>query len=303
MKSTKIVSYVCIFAAVIFLGDRLLAFLATQVVRHSRNQFVRMYEGKLPAKILFLGDSRIDRNIDIQKANQLTGKLCLQLGLGGNSVLISEVLLKDFVQRYGKPEVVVIELSHTTANPDSMGEMRVFSYCSINITALAKRIDPTYARFESVFKILRFNDPAFWRLSMEAFMAPASRLLDNTIPQEIQNRWKDGHQIKFPIFKKNMKALGRICNYAAMNDITIRFVIGPSWREFKNGISNYEQWKSELQKAVGQYIIHDYTELFFDHSEYFDDEMHLNVHGADHFVQKLVEDKILPELTNDKSHD
>jgi hypothetical protein len=90
-----------------------------------------------------------------------------------------------------------------------------------------------------------------------------------------------------------MEALKRICNYTDKRNIQIKLIISPSWKEFKKAISNYELWKSTLQKAAGGHSIHDYSDLFFEHSEYFNDQMHLNATGADHFVQKLVEDKVL----------
>jgi hypothetical protein len=293
MKAATLISYICLFLTVLFLGDRFLFYTALSIVQHSRNQFVRMYEGKLPADVLILGDSRADRNISTRELQDLTGKRCLNLGLGGNSVLISETLLKDFVQRYGKPERVLIELSHTTADPYSMGEMRIFSYCSPNIAALAKQLDPTYSLFECIFKCLQFNDPAFWRLAAELLGEPAPRLLENTIPPEIINKWKDGHHIDLPIIRNNMEALTRICQYSESKDIRIELLIGPSWEGFRNGIANYEEWKSALVRVVGIHFIHDYSRVFFDHPEYFNDTIHLNAIGADRFAEILVKDKIL----------
>ena len=293
MRSLKNVSYLAFFVAVVLLGDRLLSFSAKNIIRSSHNQFVRMYEGKYPADILFLGDSRVDRDFNIRKISELTGKVCLNLGLGGNSVLISEVLLKDYVQRYGIPNLVVIGLSQTTASPEGMGEMRIFSYCSPNIASLAKRLDPTYAAFESVFTSLRFNDPAFWRLLTEVFREPAARLLKNTIPREKKNRWMIGRRFERPILDKNMEALKRICEYSDSKRIKLALLISPSWNEYLKAISNYSLWVEALQKAVGQHVIHDYSGIFVDQPEYFNDEIHLNAKGATRFVEILVAEKVL----------
>ena len=45
-------------------------------------------------------------------------------------------------------------------DPATLGEMRIFTYCSTNIQALARKTDPTFSAFETVFTSLRFNDPA-----------------------------------------------------------------------------------------------------------------------------------------------
>jgi len=286
-------SYLVLFVAVVFIGDRLISFGAMKLVQQSKNQFVRMYEGKYPANFLFLGNSRVDRNFNFEKIREVTGKSCLNLGLGGNHTLIAEVLLKDFVERYGNPELVVVELSHSTANPYTMGEMGIFSYCSTNMQALGKIIDPTYAGFESIFHSLRFNNQAFWRLSSEVFSEPPTRLLNNTIPAEIINQWQHGEHVEMPIYQKNLEALTRICQYADARQIRLRLVIGPYWKEFRKGWSNYDAWKAALQKAAGKHEILDYSEVFFDHAEYFNDEMHLNATGAACFTRKLVEEKVL----------
>jgi hypothetical protein len=293
MKSIRPVGCIVLFFAVVFLGDRLLSLVAARIVRYSKNQFVRMYEGTNPADILFLGDSRVDRNIDFKRVQDLTARSCLNLSLGGNSVLVSEALLEDYRSRYGNPELVVLELSQTTADPETMGEMAIFSYYSANIAALSKSINPAFAAFQRVFKSLTFNDPAFWRLASEAVRDSPPRLLQNVIPREIIDRWADGHSIERPIIEKNMQALQRICQFADHNAIEIRLIIGPYWKGFREGISNYESWKSALRVAVNGHPIHDYSEVFSDREEFFNDEMHLNATGAASFVDRLLEDGLL----------
>jgi hypothetical protein len=278
---------------VVFCGDRFVAFSAEAVIQHSQNQFVRMYEGKYPADILFLGNSRVDRNIAFDRVRQLTGKSCLNLALGGNNMLISEALLKDFIQRYGNPQIVVIELSQSTVRTDSMGEIGIFSYCSPNMLALAKTINPTYTAFASVFHSLRFNSAAFWRLSAEAFTEPSSRLLQNSIPPGILKEWQNGAHTEMPIIDQNMEALSRICAYANAKNIPIRLLIAPYWGEFRKRIVNFESWKARLQQAAGKHPIYDYSEVFFARPDFFNDEMHLNANGANEFSQKLITDNVL----------
>jgi hypothetical protein len=293
LTPVKIVSCVGLFLVVVFGGDRIVAFSAERVIHRSHNQFVRMYEGKYPADILFLGNSRVDRNIAFEKVHDLTGKTCLNLGLGGNNMLISEALLKDFVERYGNPKLLVLELSHSTVRTDSMGEIGLFSYCSPNINALAKTINPTYTAFESIFISLRFNSPSFWRLSTEAFTEPQSRLLHNTIPPEVLKEWQNGAPVEMPIIVQNMDALSRICAYADAKNIPTRLLIAPYWKDFRKRIVNFEPWKARLQEAAGQYPIYDYSEAFSEHVALFNDEMHLNAAGANEFSQRLVADKVL----------
>jgi hypothetical protein len=291
----RVIISIVIFVATVFLGERALALSAQAIIRQSHNQFVRMYEGKERADILFFGDSRVDRNISYRRVRELTGKTCLNLGLGGNSVLISEALLKDYVERYGNPSMVVVELSHSAVDPNSLGEMRIFSYCSANIRTLKCKSNPTFAAFENIFMSLRFNDPAFWRLAVEGINPPATRLLHNKIPEVLVRKWKvpgtvAGNRM---MYRENFEALGRICDFTHARGIQLRLLISPAWHDFKRTILNFEEWKVALQQAAGKHPIHDYSDVFITAPDYFNDEMHLNSTGADHFVEKLYEDKIL----------
>lgn len=292
-KLRRIASTVGVFAIVVFGGDRIVAFSAEMAVHRSPNQFVRMYEGKYPADILFLGNSRVDRNIAFDRVHELTGKNCLNLALGGNHMLISEALLRDFVERYDAPQLVVVELSHSTVKTNSMGEMGMFAYCSPNMRAVAKSISPAYTTFESIFNSLRFNSPAFWRVTTEAFTEPQSRLLQNTIPPDLAKEWQNGGRVELPIIDKNMQALTRICTYADAENIPIRLIIGPYWQGFRKRIANFDVWKATLQSAAGEHPVYDYSEVFREREELFHDEMHLNAAGANEFSQRLVAERVL----------
>jgi hypothetical protein len=282
-----------LFLAVVFLGDRLLSFSAARIVECSKNAFVRMYERKNSADVVFLGNSRVDRNIDYEEFARLTGRRGLNLGLGGNHLLIAEALLKDFVQRYGNPEFVVVELSCSIVEPCSMGEMQIFSYYSTNMEALARSIDPTYTAFEKLFKCLRFNNPAFWRLAAECIREPSDRRLRHTIPPEKISQWRNGRRVEHPVYEKNVEALKRICEFADSRNITVVLMIAPYWQNYRDAIVNFESWKGQLQAGARKHPIHDYSDLFREQSEFFNDEMHLNSTGAKNFVVRLISDKVL----------
>ncbi len=296
MTYFKRVGYVAFFVLVIFVGDIVVARLARSIVRRSQNQFVRMYEGKYAADLLFLGDSRVDRNFNFRKIRELTRKRCLNLGLGGNSVLVSEVLLKDYVHRYGIPEHVLLEMNQTTTDPRGIGEMRIFSYCSRNMSQLADRLDPIHARFSAVFRSLRFNDPAFWRLATEVLQKPESRMLQNQIPPEKKRKWANRRKFERSILRENMDAIRRICDFSDSNNIRLTLLIGPSWKPYHDSISNFPEWVDALEEAAGKHAILDFSGLFFDQPEYFNDEIHLNARGATRFVEILVEKGILNNL-------
>ncbi len=289
----RIVAICLVFVATVFIGDRVVSSGAKQVVEHSRNPFARLFFSTNKADILLLGDSRVDRNISLESIRGLTGKAPMNLGLGGNNPLISEALLRDYLRLHGKPELVIVELGHSTVDPRALGEMRIFSFCSTNIARLARTAQPVYSAFSNVFASLQFNDPAFVRVAADVFGDPTPRLLHNRIPLEIVNRWKSARPMQRTIYAENMQALKRLVELSNQEHFRLEFILSPCWGDFRKAIANYDEWKNAMQQAVGSRQIHDYTDAFNDFPELFNDELHLNAGGAERFVQQLLADKVL----------
>ena len=83
------------------------------------------------------------------------------------------------------------------------------------------------------------------------------------------------------------------------NNITIYFMTYPTTKEYDEGIKKLNISKEDFYELVfkeanavggGNYVWLDYYNLFFDHSEYFNDPHHLNYHGAEIFSKKIWQD-------------
>lgn len=289
----RIFRNIFLFLLFVFVGQLLLTICATAIVGISANDFARLYTGKGKGQIVLLGDSRADRNISAELLQSLTKKECINLSLGGNSTCVSEILLSDYIDRYGNPDLVVMEVSQTTVAPQSLGEMRLFSHYSRRLFEFASKVDPTFTTFQKLFPILAFNNPSFWRLASESFAKQPSRLLANSIPPAILAEWSNPHEIVRPVYRENIEALGRICTLCSERRIKIVFVIAPSWQPFRQSIRNFSTWRHEIEKAALPVRVFDYSECFFGKTQLFNDEMHLNSRGALEFVKLLREDGIL----------
>jgi hypothetical protein len=285
----KTVNCIILFVVVVFAGDRSIYTLARHLVRHSNNRIARMYNNSRSADIILFGDSRMDRNLLEADVEVLTGKSCLNLALGGNHVLISEVLLADFVDMYGAPDRVMVEVSHSTVPTCGMGEMRVFACSSTKLAALAKAIDPVYSRFAAVFKSLEFNDPSFWRIATQAVCPPPSRALHGVLHPDHRQA---GHAqpVERPIYADNIAALGRIGRYADAHGIDIVFFIAPSWDSYTESITNMDEWRTQVRGAIAPHKLHDYSGALAGQVHCFNDELHLNAAGAHSFAEILARD-------------
>jgi hypothetical protein len=285
------------FIAMVFLGDRCLAWIAGNVVKRSQNTFVKMYEGKAKADVLLLGNSRMDRNVDPAQLKTKTGLTALNLGLGGNHTLISECLFFDYISRYGPPQLLLIEVTQTVDSPADLGEMGVFANESPRLASLIERMDPTFATARKLFHCLTFNNDTFWRLLSEVVSAPKSRLLTKTLSNEELERLAQKGALEWPEIKENMEALSRITKFAAENQIPTRLFIAPMWTEFKRNISNFDEWKVAVQKAAKQPVL-DYSDIFSDRRELFNDGNHLNSAGAAALLDRMEADRALKMTTS-----
>lgn len=281
---------VAVFLATVFAGDWLISRVARGLVERSQNPIVRMLRGEQPSDVVFLGDSRIDRNIDFAHVQARTGLRPLNLGLGGNSMVVSEALLRDYLDRYGPPTAVVVELGQTTVDPQSMGEMRVLACLSTNLLGVACAVDPWYSRGERVFGTLRFNDASFWRLAAEALQPPTPRTLTNRIPAVVVREWSGERRVDRPLYPENFAALRRICELADQHHFRLALIIGPCWPGYRRAIVNFAGWRDALQSVAGSRPLADYSLCFGEEADVYNDELHLNAQGAVRFVDRLLAD-------------
>jgi len=293
----KAVFYSLAFCALVLAGDRCVNFAAGRLMARSRNSFVQMYEGKCRADALLLGNSRMDRNCDAKELERRTGQRALNLGLGGNHTRICEALFLDYIDRYGPPQLLVLELTQCVDSPDSMGEMMIFTRYSSRMRSLAQELDPKFMTFQSIFKSLRYNNDTFWRLASEAVKPPSPRQLAKVMPREEMERWKQARPSAWPAVPENIKALNRLLKAAKDSGVEVRLIIAPMWCGYKAKIENFDTWKTEMAKHIGEQRIWDYSDLFADEVACFNDGNHLNALGAKRFSEVLIADGVIRGAT------
>ena len=66
----------------------------------------------------------------------------VNLGFGGVSTVMSEVLLRDYVERNGRPRLLVVEPTCLTVSADEVGDMGLFTIFSERLNQLVKERNP-----------------------------------------------------------------------------------------------------------------------------------------------------------------
>lgn len=279
--------YAAAFAAIVISGDRLLSLGCDFIVRQSQNRFAQMYAKNLQSNALLLGNSRMDRNLNSDVFQSTTGLRPLNLGLGGNHPCTSEALLLDYVDIYGPPKLMLIEVTQAVDSPQLMGEMMLFTSFSHRLQANAENADPKFMFFRRFFHVLTYNNDTFWRLASECFRTPPRRSLQNVISDAEINLLRNTPSTAWPVIPENLAALSRMLAFAHSRGIAVYFFIAPMWPDYRANIRNFKQWKASLQNALPATHLLDFSELYDQNRSFFNDGNHLNQAGSVAFTQHL----------------
>ena len=115
------------FLALTLVGDRAMAYVLRSGLERSEFRYSRLYTGRAEADLVFIGNSR-GLNFYQPYIEAATGRKTLNLSYNALPVDLSTVLLADYLERYGPPRDLVVEITHLDrANPDLVREFRAYA--------------------------------------------------------------------------------------------------------------------------------------------------------------------------------
>ena len=106
-KSTK---RIAIFLLIFFIGDRILSHTAIFVSKFSTLPYAKLYNRKLESNILILGNSRAYRHYYENDWSSILNLNAANLSLPGAPLIHLEAILDDYVNIYGEPQYIFLEL-------------------------------------------------------------------------------------------------------------------------------------------------------------------------------------------------
>ena len=112
-KSTKTIA---IFLLIFFIGDRILSHAAIFVSKFSTLPYAKLYNRKLESNILILGNSRAYRHYYENDWSSILNLNTTNLSLPGAPLIHLEAMLDDYVNIYGEPQYIFLELDSLTTN-------------------------------------------------------------------------------------------------------------------------------------------------------------------------------------------
>lgn len=269
---------------VFFAGDRLLAAGLAWLVAQGPDRFVAIYGDGAPADVVALGNSRVDRHFDPQMVRQKTGLELANLGIGLNSMALSEVLLHDYLEHHPKPQTLIIEVTHLQITP-TVGEMKLLTAYSPAMRAFLRETAPRLYYAGEVSHLFRLNSDLFFRALYSLLAGPEPRLY----PAEagaIVAREKLADPERMIIWQANREALARMAALAKAEGIKLILVAAPYYPDFRDIIENMATFVTEVE-AIADHEVIDLSNLPIPADDFYD-LTHLDAAGVETFIDALL---------------
>ena len=103
--------FILFFILIFIVGDRLLSGSLISLSKYSSLPYAKVYTERAKSDILILGDSRAYHHLNEHDWTFTSGYKTFSLSMTGSPMLLQEVLLKDYIVKYGNPKLIAIELN------------------------------------------------------------------------------------------------------------------------------------------------------------------------------------------------
>jgi hypothetical protein len=260
-------------------GDRLLSYAGHTLARQSNMPLAELYSNRGAGDILILGNSRAVRHFDARALTVATGLNVKNYALLGASAELMEVLLADYIGRYGAPRMIILEISCLSYGPGQEVAQRLYRRDSLGLDRLLHTADPTLHYASRAISLLDLNSDTFLN-TLHKIVAPyPSTLLPGQIEQGAATRAAAGIALPyFSILPANAIALQRISELARKNNIALLPMLTPVLPELQTRLGETAAFIAEAAAAANNAVA-DLSEIRLPASS-FHDPVHLNAIGT-----------------------
>jgi hypothetical protein len=296
-ETLKLAGIALTFMTVVLAGDRVLSLVLEQVVSQSHNRHASMYDERAQGDILVVGNSRADRHFPPGLIESLTQQSVVNLGLGGESMRMSEILVMDYLDRYPPPKLLIVEATNFGADPGDVGDFRLFGIYSSRIRNLEREYRPSLYWTGEIFHLFRYNNDMLVRTLYELWKPETDRLHHQVISDALVARlnrggfdeWeKDGPGLPGDVHPENAAAFERLLSRAADLGVPTRVVVTP-FLHLNNGSDEVlVEWAKRLKQMAGpsHVAVWDYSTLVKDQTA-FRDSVHMNAEGVGQMLNTM----------------
>ncbi len=286
-KAALRIGWVILFLIITFLGDRLGGRLLQSTIKESGFRYSRLYSDKAQADILLLGNSR-GLSFYQPHIEELTQKSTFNLSYNGMPIELGQVLLKDYLDRYEKPDVILIDVTMCDRSNEQLiaGFTSYMSY-SQRLDSLIKSANPTNYRATRLSHLYRYNSEVFQRaLFYKGKSSDENWIVDRTItPSMIDKISIGGYDYRIDAY--HLESLKEIVELAQQNNIRIELLVSPYFPPFRERMEGMDGFIAAVTAATNL-PVHDYSTAL-SNSAYFGDFQHINKEGSRVYMKLLQE--------------
>ncbi len=293
-KSTKTIA---IFLLIFFIGDRILSHAAIFVSKFSTLPYAKLYNRKLESNILILGNSRAYRHYYENDWSSILNLNASNLSLPGAPLIHLEAILDDYVNIYGEPKYIFLELDSLTTNLEIIPSFKFLMFFSKNYSELLKKHYRKVYFISNLLNLYKLNSNEYLNIIHKIFKNYEQPKLYNKISFNQLEDFRKSSRIKRFISKDyNLQSLERIIKkYSEKSDIV--FLISPFHPEV---IKKYEKeinnWKMKIEKKNNYQIrIFDFSNSIKD-DKFFNDPYHLNNMGVKKLKKILLSERFFEKI-------
>jgi hypothetical protein len=226
----------------------------------------------------------------------LTNRNCVNMSYNGMSTFIAESVFLDYLDRNDPPEVLFLEITNLIADHELMGDMKLYSSDSTRINNMVQIYSPKTYYLLKISRLFQFNGELFLRCLYYLKHDDQNWINRSLInPSFAKNyRIEDGRKSMNVLTKdENLTSLRNILDVCKERSIKAKLIISPYLLQHANQITDFDDWKSNIQNAVGiGHKIWDYSTLL-DDVELFADPLHMNINGSNEFMRRIIRDGVL----------
>lgn len=288
-------TWVLLWLAIAFAGDRLFGYGLRQAAETSNFRYSRLYTGRAEADIIFVGNSR-GLNFYQPFIEEHTGKTTLNLSYNAMPVQLSAALLRDYRERYGAPETLVVDVTHLDRdNVDLVRDFRAYAQFSERLDSLLRASDPRIWGGTHVSHLTRYGGEVAQRMFYYLSRGDEDWIVDRTIAPSVVRDTVGLDAYTLGVAEHRIAEFADVVAEFRAAGTEVVLVVNPYFPAFARSIANLSELKTAVTEATGL-PVRDYS-VVVTGAEYFGDYQHLNKQGAEVYLAGLLED--LPLSSSD----
>lgn len=278
----------------LFAGDRVITQGLIYIVKKSEFRYSKLYDGRINAQYVIIGNSKGNHAFYQPYLNRHESSKFVNLSFNALPIKIASALVKDYVQIYGKPKGIILEVGMMFFGPNSnkvLNEIKLYQSASANIKEIYKDTQPSEFRINQFFNLYSFNSEMFFR-SLNYFNKSDETWINrHQISSNLIEATKMKSRFEKEVDERSIKELVIFTKYCAQENIKLKLIISPTFPGYINKVDNYKEKVNYIQEATGTRV-YDYSSSLHE-NRFFSDYEHLNQKGSEAFIDLLEKDQVL----------